>query len=101
MIEKLDQKIKDLKKKKKKYQEKKKKDLVKKVDSKLKLAKLKKNNKLNMKNVSLNTSKINYIDPRIIFAFMKKFNIPEEKLFTKKELKRFEWASEVDKGYRF
>jgi DNA topoisomerase-1 len=100
-IEKIDSKIKELKKKKKKYQEKKKKELVKKVDSKLKLAKLKKNNKLNMKNVSLNTSKINYIDPRIIFAFMKKFNIPEEKLFTTKELKRFEWASEVDKNYRF
>ena len=101
MIDKLNQKIKDLKKKKKKYQEKKKKDLVKKIDSKLKLAKLKKNNKLNMKNVSLSTSKTNYIDPRIIFAFMKKFNIPEEKLFTKKELTRFEWASEVDKSYRF
>ena len=36
-----------------------------------------------MKNVSLGTSKTNYIDPRIIFAFMKKFEIPVEKLFTK------------------
>ena len=101
VIEKLDSKIKDLKKKKNKYLVKKKKDLAKKVDSKLKLAKLKKNNKINQKNVSLNTSKINYIDPRIIFSFIKKFNIPEEKIFTKKELKRFEWASSVDKEYRF
>ena len=100
-IEKINIKIKELMKKKNKYKDKKKKELVKKVESKIKLAKLKKNNKLNMKNVSLNTSKINYIDPRIIFAFMKKFNIPEEKLFTTKELKRFEWASEVDKNYRF
>jgi DNA topoisomerase-1 len=54
-----------------------------------------------MKNVSLGTSKNNYIDPRIIFAFIKKFNIPAEKLFTKVLLKRFEWASSVDIDYRF
>ena len=54
-----------------------------------------------MKNVSLGTSKMNYIDPRIIFAFMKKFNIPEDKLFTSALLSRFEWASSVDKDYRF
>ena len=28
-------------------------------------------------------------------------NIPEEKLFTKQLLKRFEWASNVDKDYTF
>ena len=100
-VEKLDKKIKDLKKKKKKYLEKKKKELAEKVNSKLKLARLKKDNKLMMKNVSLGTSKMNYIDPRIIFAFIKKFNIPPEKLFTSSLLSRFEWASTVDKGYRF
>ena len=54
-----------------------------------------------MKNVSLGTSKNNYIYPRIIFAFIKKFDIPPEKLFTKVLLKRFEWASNIDKDYRF
>ena len=54
-----------------------------------------------MNNVSLGTSKNNYIDPRIIFGFIKKFDIPPEKLFTKVSLKRFEWASTVDKNYRF
>ena len=54
-----------------------------------------------MKNVSLGTSKMNYIDPRIIFAFINKFNIPPEKLFTSSLLTRFEWASSVDKDYRF
>jgi DNA topoisomerase-1 len=100
-IEKLEQKIKELKKKKKKYLENKKKELAEKTDSKLKLYKLKKESKLKMKNVSLGTSKMNYIDPRIIFAFMKKFNIPEDKLFTSALLSRFEWASSVDKDYRF
>ena len=100
-IEKIDKKIKDLKSKKKKYEIKKKKDLVDKTNSKIKLYKLKKESKLKMKNVSLGTSKMNYIDPRIIFAFMKKFNIPEDKLFTSALLSRFEWASSVDKDYRF
>ena len=100
-IEKLDKKIKDLKKKKKKYLEKKKKELADKVSSKLKLTRLKKDNKLKMKNVSLGTSKMNYIDPRIIFSFIKKFDIPPEKLFTSSLLKRFQWASDVDKNYRF
>ena len=54
-----------------------------------------------MKNVSLTTSKNNYIDPRIIFAFIKKFDIPPEKLFTKQLLTRFQWASLVEPDYKF
>ena len=54
------------------------------------------------KNVSLGTSKNNYIDPRIIFAFLKKNNIDKDKLFlTKTMLKRFEWAKNVDENFRF
>ena len=101
MIEKLDQKIKDLKKKKKKYTEKKKKEMVDKINSKIKLTRLKRDQKINMKNVSLGTSKMNYIDPRIIFAFIKRFEIPPEKLFTSTLLKRFTWASKVESTYRF
>jgi DNA topoisomerase I len=101
MIEKLDQKIKDLKKKKRKYTEKKKKEMVDKVNSKIKLTRLKRDQKINMKNVSLGTSKMNYIDPRIIFAFIKRFEIPPEKLFTSTLLKRFTWASKVESTYRF
>ena len=101
MIKKLDQKIKDLKKKKRKYTEKKKKEMVDKVNSKIKLTRLKRDQKINMKNVSLGTSKMNYIDPRIIFAFIKRFEIPPEKLFTSTLLKRFTWASKVESTYRF
>jgi len=54
-----------------------------------------------MKNVSLGTSKQNYIDPRIIFAFIKKYEISKERLFTEQLLKRFEWASLVDSDFRF
>jgi DNA topoisomerase-1 len=101
LLDKIDTKLKELKKKKKKYQEKKQHDKVKKVDIKIKALKLKKETKTKMKNVSLGTSKNNYIDPRIIFSFIKKFEIPPEKLFTKVLLKRFEWASNIDKDYRF
>lgn len=101
MIDKIDDRLKELKKKKKKYQEKKKHDLVKKTDIKIKSLKLKKETKIKMKNVSLGTSKNNYIDPRIIFAFIKKFEIPPEKLFTQALIKRFEWASKIDTDFRF
>jgi DNA topoisomerase-1 len=101
MLTKIEDRIKELKKKKNKYQEKKLNDKVAKTNAKIKSLKLKKETKLKMKNVSLGTSKNNYIDPRIIFAFIKKFEIPPEKLFTKTLVKRFEWASKVDKNYRF
>ena len=39
--------------------------------------------------------------PKFIFAFIKKFEIPPEKLFTKVLIKRFEWASKVDKDFKF
>jgi DNA topoisomerase-1 len=100
-VDKVDSRIKELKKKKLKYQEKKDTDKVNKIETKIKLYKLKKDTKLKMKNVSLSTSKNNYIDPRIIFSFINKFEIPPEKLFTQQLIDRFKWASNVDKNYRF
>jgi DNA topoisomerase-1 len=101
LVTKLDEKIKELKKKKRKYMDKKNNKMAKKVEVKIKAYRLKRDTKVKMKNVSLGTSKNNYIDPRIIFAFIKKFEIPPEKLFTKVLLKRFEWASKVESDYRF
>jgi len=103
-IERFNNMIKKLKQKKnkiKKSNKKNKKELINKINSKIKLLKLKKETKIKMKNVSLGTSKMNYIDPRIIFAFIKKFNIPQEKLFTKSLLLRFKWASNVNETFKF
>ena len=100
-IDKIDERIKELKKKKSKYIERKDKDKLLKVETKIKLYKLKKETKEKMKNVSLSTSKNNYIDPRIIFSFIKRFDIPPEKLFTQQLIERFKWASNVDKDYKF
>jgi DNA topoisomerase-1 len=98
MITKIDNRIKELKKNKLKQKNK---DRIKRIDIKIKSLKLKKDTKLKMKNVSLGTSKNNYIDPRIIFSFIKRFDIPPQKLFTDKLIKRFEWANKVDKDYHF
>ena len=100
-LDKIDSSIKTTREKLKNAKDKKDKDKVMKLEAKIKTLKLKKDTKGKMKNVSLGTSKTNYIDPRIIFAFMKKYNIPQEKLFTKQLLTRFEWASKVDKDYTF
>ena len=54
-----------------------------------------------MKSVSLGTSKINYIDPRITIAFVKRHKIDVNKIFTKILQQKFEWAFEVDQDYRF
>jgi DNA topoisomerase-1 len=54
-----------------------------------------------MKNISLGTSKQNYIDPRISVAFIKKFNIPIEKVFNQALQKKFQWALEVDEEFKF
>ena len=111
-LDKIDERIKKLRKQKRKNNDRMKKtkkrdvkkryrEKIKKIEAKIKILKMKKETKSKMKNVSLGTSKTNYIDPRIIFAFMKKFNVPEEKLFTKSLVDRFEWASSVDKEFRF
>ena len=104
-LKKIDNLVKKLRDRKKKIsnskQTKEKREKIKNIDAKLLTLKLKKDTKSKMKNVSLGTSKTNYIDPRIIFSFIKKYNIPEEKLFNKQLITRFEWASKVGKDYVF
>jgi DNA topoisomerase-1 len=97
-VKKIDEKIKKYKLKKKKCKDSEK---LKLINAKLVTLKVNKETKIKMKNVSLGTSKTNYIDPRIIFAFIKKHNIPEDKLFNKALLDRFEWANNIDSSYRF
>jgi DNA topoisomerase-1 len=98
-LNKIDIRIKKLKLQLKKY--KKSNNKAKLIKDKINNLKLKKDLKNKMKNVSLNTSKNNYIDPRIIFAYIKKYNIPIEKLFTQKSIKRFSWAQNIDINYKF
>lgn len=101
IMNKLNISLKELLKKKNKYKELKDNDKLKKIINKIQIIKLKKELKLKMKNVSLGTSKQNYIDPRIIFAFIKRYDIPSDKIFSHQLLTRFNWATDVDINYRF
>eukprot|EP01105_Mastigella_eilhardi_P012966 TRINITY_DN2950_c0_g1_i2.p1 TRINITY_DN2950_c0_g1~~TRINITY_DN2950_c0_g1_i2.p1 ORF type:complete len:535 (-),score=203.54 TRINITY_DN2950_c0_g1_i2:114-1718(-) len=53
------------------------------------------------KNYALNTSKLNYIDPRITAAWCKKVKLPIEKVFAKTIRDKFKWAMEVDEDFKF
>ena len=74
---------------------------INKLDAKIKLAKSKKELKMDLKNVSLSTSKVNYIDPRIIVAFCKKHNIDIKNVYTSALQDKFGWAMEVDENFCF
>jgi DNA topoisomerase-1 len=91
----------NLKKYKKRKQKTKDKEKIKLIEAKIITLKMKKDTKVKMKNVSLGTSKNNYIDPRIIFAFIAKYKIPEDKLFNKALITRFDWAKKEGVDYRF
>lgn len=72
-----------------------------KYTDKIKKLKIKLDLKQELKNLSLGTSKINYIDPRITVSFMKKHDIPIDKIFNKSLQEKFKWAFEVDKDFSF
>ena len=72
-----------------------------KIQGDIKKLRAKKKLKIELKSVSLETSKVNYIDPRITVAFMKRHDIPVEKIFSKTLREKFWWAFDVDKNYKF
>jgi len=103
-VDKLDEQIKKVKSKLRKARKSSgetKADRITKLTEKLNKLKVKKELKQEMKNISLGTSKQNYIDPRISVSFSKKFNIPIEKLFNQALQKKFQWAMEADEEFRF
>lgn len=116
-IEKVNEKIIEIKKKKKELEKEKetmnkndKKDKEKisklnekitKIKNKLIEAENKKDIKMELKNLSLTTSKTNYIDPRITIAFFKKHNLPLEKIFSQTLRDKFFWAMDVSDDWIF
>ncbi len=50
------------------------------------------------KTTALGTSKINYIDPRLTFAWCAKFDVPVEKMFPKTLRDKFKWAADTSAG---
>jgi DNA topoisomerase I len=74
---------------------------IKKMNEKIHDTKAKKDLKLELKNLSLTTSKINYIDPRITIAFFKKHNLPLDKIFSASLIDKFFWAMDINKDWNF
>jgi DNA topoisomerase-1 len=74
---------------------------IEKYKAKLNKLKAKKILKLEMKNVSLGTSKDNYIDPRITIAFMKRHNLPIDIVFSKTQQEKFKWAFDINSDFKF
>ena len=92
-ITKIDEEIEQVKEDKSKET---KKSRIIKLNNKLKKLKAKKDLKLELKNISLGTSKINYIDPRITIAWIKKHDFPVDKIFSETLRDKFKWAFDVD-----
>ncbi|KAF2675031.1 DNA topoisomerase 1 [Microthyrium microscopicum] len=73
-----------------------------KLEQRIENAKLQADDKEENKEVALGTSKINYIDPRLTVVFVKKFNVPIERFFSKTLREKFDWAiKSVDEDWEF
>jgi DNA topoisomerase-1 len=71
------------------------------LTERLEKAKLNMNMKEELKTVSLGTSKINYLDPRITIAWCKKWEMPINLVYTKALMEKFNWAMEVEPEFMF
>lgn len=113
-VEKIDEKILELKNQKKELEKEKdllgkeNKDKIKKINEKIHKikdkildAENKKDLKMELKNLSLTTSKTNYIDPRITIAFFLKHKLPLEKIFSPTLMDKFFWAMDVSQDWVF
>ena len=72
-----------------------------KIEDKIEAFKVSAQDKDEGKDVSLGTSKISYIDPRISVAWCKEYDVPIEKVFAKTLVTKFTWAMEVDENFKF
>jgi DNA topoisomerase-1 len=57
--------------------------------------------KEDLKTVSLGTSKINYLDPRITIAWCKRNEVPPPTVFTRALVEKFNWSMEVEPDFDF
>ena len=59
------------------------------------------NMKEELKTVSLGTSKINYLDPRITLSWCKRHEVPPNVVFTKALIDKFHWAMDCEMDFSF
>lgn len=110
-IKKIEDKIKEIKlkinkledeyKNEKKEKKSKIKEKIEKLKERKNKERIKKELKIEMKNISTTTSRDNYIDPRITVAFLKTHNIDFSRAFNENTLNKFRWAIDTDKDWQF
>ncbi|KII92442.1 hypothetical protein PLICRDRAFT_172532 [Plicaturopsis crispa FD-325 SS-3] len=76
-------------------------EAIDKLEEKIRISILQMEDRDSLKEVSLGTSKINYLDPRITAAWCKIHDVPIEKIFSKTLLTKFPWALEVEADWKF
>ncbi|GAA5977985.1 hypothetical protein JCM11641_004348 [Rhodosporidiobolus odoratus] len=74
---------------------------LRKMDERISVAKTNQLDKDEGKEISLGTSKINYIDPRISIAWCKENDVPVAKVFSKTLLEKFTWAQHVEADFEW
>ncbi|KAI9278395.1 hypothetical protein BDA99DRAFT_492052 [Phascolomyces articulosus] len=74
---------------------------IEKMDQRIAAMKIQATDKEENKEIALGTSKMNYIDPRISFAWCQKYDVPVQKVFNKTLLEKFRWAQEVNAKWTF
>ena len=72
-----------------------------KTKDKLQILQAKKKLKIELKDISITTSRVNYLDPRITVAFLKKHDLDLSKIFSKTLMEKFKWSFDVDENYVF
>lgn len=77
-------------------------DKLNKLEQQLHKLKIQATDKDENKQISLGTSKLNYLDPRITVAWSKSYSVPIEKLYNKTQREKFAWALHMaDQTFRF
>ena len=97
-IKKIDLQIKELKLKKELITDKKR---IKKINERIRILKNKRDLKNQLRDHSLETSMGNYIDPRLIFSFSKRYNINIDNFLSKTLIEKFFWAKDTTKDWKF
>lgn len=72
---------------------------IKKMDERIQVQKLAALDRDEGKEISLGTSKINYLDPRITVAWAKRNDVPLAKLLSKTLVTKFQWAMEAEADF--
>ncbi|ORZ13576.1 hypothetical protein BCR42DRAFT_330683 [Absidia repens] len=74
---------------------------IEKLDERINATKIQATDKEENKEISLGTSKMNYIDPRIIVAWCRTYEVPMEKVYSKTLVEKFRWAETIPDDWKF